>query len=220
MAKFNPGSYAKNLLRSAGYIAAESIKGVNPTLTSYITDTANSARDMYDYAKNFKRNFKERLNSTDESGLLKGIEKTKKNILDDIRTGKFYNPEREKAAINEYMKKEGFSFDDLDFDVDENFGEDSESSSTEANAINNLSMTQQKLTAASTDEIVRSGRANTRMTIKSTNIVFGRLNNSLAVINSSILNLHQDLAKPLNNHIINSSNFYQVATSELAKQTS
>ena len=220
MARFNPGSYAKNVLRSAGYIAAESIKGVNPTLTSYITETASSARDMYDYAKNFKRNFKEKLNSTETSESLKGFEKTKKNILDDIRTGKFYNPEREKKAFNEYIKKEGFSFDDLDFDVDENFGEDSESSSTEASAINNLSMTQQKLTAASTDEIVRSGRANTRMTIKSTNIVFGRLNNSLAVINSSILNLHQDLAKPLNNHIINSSNFYQVATSELAKQTS
>ena len=220
MARFNPVSYAKNVLRSAGYIAAESIKGVNPTLTSYITETASSARDMYDYAKNFKRNFKEKLNSTETSESLKGFEKTKKNILDDIRTGKFYNPEREKKAFNEYIKKEGFSFDDLDFDVDENFGEDSESSSTEASAINNLSMTQQKLTAASTDEIVRSGRANTRMTIKSTNVVFGRLNNSLAVINSSILNLHQDLAKPLNNHIINSSNFYQVATSELAKQTS
>ena len=219
MARFDPKSYAKNVLRSAGYITVESVKGVNPTLTSYITETANSTREMYDFVKDFRRKSKDKLDDAG-GGLLKEVDKHKKNILDDIRSGKFYNPEREKKALDDYMKKEGFSFDDIDFDVDENFGEDEESSSGDSIAINNLSKTQQKLTAASTDEIVRSGRANAKMTIKSTNRAFGMVNNSLAVINTSILNLHQDLAKPLNTHIINSSNFYQMATNEMAKQTS
>ena len=221
MARFDPKSYAKNVLRSAGYITAESIKGVNPTLTSYITDTASSAREMYDFAKDFKRRSKEKIDENG-NGILKELGKQKKNILDDIRSGKFYNPEREKSALDDYMKREGFSFDDIDFDVDENFGEDSESSSSDASskAIDNLSRTQQKLTAASTDEIVRSEKANARLTIKSTNKMFGMVNNSLSVINSSILALHQDLATPLNTHIINSSNFYQMATTEMAKQTS
>ena len=65
MARFDPKSYAKNVLRSAGYITAESIKGVNPTLTSYITETASSAREMYDFAKDFKRKSKEKI---DEGG--------------------------------------------------------------------------------------------------------------------------------------------------------
>ncbi len=221
MAKFDPKSYAKNVLRSAGYIAAESIKGVNPTLTSYITETASSAREMYDFAKDFKRKSKEKIDESG-NGILKELGKQKKNILDDIRSGKFYNPEREKSALDDYMKREGFSFDDIDFDVDENFGEDSESSSSDASskAIDNLSRTQQKLTVASTDELVRSGKANARLTIKSTNKMFGMVNTSLAVINSSILALHQDLATPLNTHIVNSSNFYQMATTEMAKQTS
>lgn len=218
MARFDPKSYAKNVLRSAGYITVESVKGVNPTLTSYLTETASASKEMYDFVKDFRRKSKDKMNEAG-SGLFKEVDKHKKNILDDIRTGKFYNPEREKKALDEYMKKEGFSFDDIDFDVDENFGEDEDSSSVESTAINNLSKTQQKLTAASTDEIVRSGKANARMTIKSTNRAFGMVNNSLAVINTSILNLHQDLAKPLNTHIINSSNFYQTATSELATQT-
>ena len=219
MARFDPKTYAKNVLRSAGYITVESIKGVNPTLTSYITETASSAKEMYDFAKDFKRNIRNKLDETD-GRITKEFDKQRRNILDDIRTGKFYNPEREKAALNEYMKKEGFSFDDLDFDIDEDFGEDSsESSSGETKAINSLSMTQQKLTAASTDEIVRAGRANTKLSIKTTNKMFGIVNNSLAVINTSILNLHQDLAKPINAHIINSGNFYQAATQEMAMQT-
>ena len=219
MARFDPKTYAKNVLRSAGYITVESIKGVNPTLTSYITETASSAKEMYDFAKDFKRNIRSKLDETDGK-LTREFDKQKKNILDDIRTGKFYNPEREKAALNEYMKKEGFSFDDLDFDIDEDFGEDSsESSSGETKAINSLSMTQQKLTAASTDEIVRASKANTKLSIKTTNRMFGMVNNSLAVINTSILNLHQDLAKPINTHIINSGNFYQAATTEMAMQT-
>ena len=218
MARFDPKSYAKNVLRSAGYITAQSIKGVNPTITSYITETASSAREMYDFAKDFRRRSKEKI---DENGnvFLKEFNTQKKNILDDIRTGKFYNPEREKAALDEYMKKEGFSFDDLDFDIDEDFGEDTESSSAESKAINSLSITQQKLTAASTDEIVRSYKANTRLSIKSSNRMLGLVNTSLSVINTSILNLHQDIATPLNTHIINSGNFYQAATSELAMQT-
>ena len=113
MARFDPKSYAKNVLRSAGYITVESVKGVNPTLTSYLTETANASKEMYDFVKDFRRKSKDKMNDASGS-LLKEVNKHKRNILDDIRTGKFYNPEREKKALDEYMKKEGFSFDDID----------------------------------------------------------------------------------------------------------
>ncbi len=222
MAKFDPKSYAKNVVRSAGYIGIETAKGVNPTLTSYISDTSSVVKDMYSTAKELARGdttiLKKIFAGNDE--LAKNVEKTGRNVLDDIRTGKFYNPEREKKSLDSYMKNEmGFDFDDIDFDVDENYGEDASSSSSSDAGFESLSKVQQKVTAASTDEITRNARANTRSSITANAKLFGQVNSSLTVINSSILAFHQDLATPLNNHIINSTNFYQTATDQLARQT-
>ena len=79
MARFDPKTYAKNVLRSAGYITVESIKGVNPTLTSYITETASSAKEMYDFAKDFKRNIRNKLDETD-GRITKEFDKQRRNI--------------------------------------------------------------------------------------------------------------------------------------------
>ena len=222
MAKFDPKSYAKNVVRSAGYIGIETAKGVNPALTSYISDTSSVVKDMYSTAKELARGdstiLKKLFGNNDE--LYKNVEKTSRNVLDDIRSGKFYNPEREKKSIDAYMKNEmGFDFDDIDFDVDENYGEDTSSSSSSGGDFDSLSKVQQMVTAASTEEITRNAKSNTRTTISANTKLFGQVNNSLTVINSSILAFHQDLATPLNNHIINSTNFYQTATEQLAKQT-
>lgn len=222
MAKFDPKSYAKNVVRSAGYIGIETAKGVNPALTSYISDTASTVRDMYTTAKELSRGdttiLKKLFGNNEE--LYKNVEKTSRNVLDDIRSGKFYNPEREKKSLDSYMKNEmGFDFDDIDFDVDENYGEDGSSSSSSGSSFDSLSKVQQMVTAASTDEITRNARSNTRTAISANTKLFSQVNNSLTVINSSILAFHQDLAAPLNNHIINSTNFYQTATEQLAKQT-
>lgn len=222
MAKFNPKSYAKNVMRSAGYIGVETIKGVNPSLTSFISDSSSTIKDMYSTAKELRRGDTTILKKIfgDNEELLKNVEKTKHNILDDIRTGKFYNPEREKKSIDAYMKNEmgfDFNFDDMDFDIDENYGEDKSSSS--GDGFGSLSKVQQMVTAASTDEITRNASKNTSTSISANAKLFGQVNNSLTIINSSILAFHQDLATPLNNHIINSSNFYQAATEQLANQT-
>ena len=40
--KTGPIAYAKNVVKSAKYIAVETAKGVNPTLTSYISDNAST----------------------------------------------------------------------------------------------------------------------------------------------------------------------------------
>ena len=72
MARFDPKSYAKNVLRSAGYITVESVKGVNPTLTSYLTETANASKEMYDFVKDFRRKSKDKMNEAG-SGLFKEV---------------------------------------------------------------------------------------------------------------------------------------------------
>ena len=69
---------------------------------------------------------------------LDSLKDVKKNILDDLKTGKFYNAEREDAAIGafaESMGMTGFDFDDEDFDFDDDNKEESSSESSESSEI-------------------------------------------------------------------------------------
>ena len=226
----DPKKYAKNLLRSTKYISVELLKGIDPTLTSFISDTKSDIKDMYQDIKDAKRGgdnlFKDLFGKA-----YKEVNHHKKNILDDIRTGKFYNPERENESQLQYMKNEmGFDFDEMlsfDFDVDEDFGEEKssndgfnkENKSPFVTGFESMSRVQQKMSAASSEEITRNADKNTKTSIIASARLFGQVNNSLAIINNSITMFHKDLAGPLNTHIKNSSNFYQTTTDLLARQT-
>ena len=225
----DPKKYAKNLLRSTKYISVELLKGIDPALTSFISDTKSDIKDMYEDIKDAKRGgdnlFKDLFGKA-----YKEVNHHKKNILDDIRTGKFYNPERENESQLKYMKNEmGFDFDEMlsfDFDVDEDFGEEKssadgfkENKSPFITGFESMSRVQQKVSAASSEEITRNADKNTKTSIVASARLFGQVNNSLAIINNSITMFHKDLAGPLNTHIKNSSNFYQTTTDLLARQT-
>ena len=221
----DPKTYARNVMKSAGYITTSTIKGINPDLTSYITDTTSYAKDMYNAVKDYKTTIKNKVNDILGETGFEDLRKVKNNIMDDLRTGKFYNPEREEEANNNLMKMMGisFDFDDTDFDVDEDEGEKVADETATASSINTLASklagNQTATSAVSATKIIKGGRANTAATIAHTEKMVGVLNTSLSSIHASILDLHRDLAAPLNTHIINSANFYSIATTELAKQS-
>ena len=221
MAKFDPVMYSKNVLRSAGYVGVEAIKGVNPSLSNLIKESIGATKEMYTTTKDFIKNPTTAIRDYIGDEAAKAAGDVKRNILDDIRTGKFYNPDRERSDQNANMSELlGFNFDDLDLDVDEDYGEDKSEKGTPQRSIENLSITQQKLTQASTDTIVRNADANTTRTLTQQAKMMGLLNGSLSSINTSILNLHNAIAKPLDAHIQNSTNFYKTTTELMAKQTS
>lgn len=228
MAKMvDPKTYARNVIKSAGYITTATIKGVNPSLTQYVTDTASSAKEMYRSVKDYKNTARNKINSVLGETGYEDLKRVKNNVMDDLRSGKFYNPEREDQASKDLMAKMGwsasFDFDDIDFDVDENVGEKVAENTATASSIatlaDKISGSQKAASASSAKAIVSSGRVNTTAMMAHDEKMFGQLNSSLANIHSSVINLHKDLAEPLNAHIVNSANFYGVATTELSKHT-
>ena len=221
----DPKTYARNVLKSAGYIASETIRGVNPTLTQYVTDNVNYVKDMYHGVRDYKNTVKNKINSILGETGYEDLKTIRNNIMEDLRTGKFFNPEREEQSTNNLMNKMGlsFDFDDMDFDVDESESEKIASETETSSSVNKLAEkianTKRSDSVTSAKSIIRGGRANTSALIAHNEKMFGQVNSSLANIHSSIINLHKDLATPLNTHIVNSTNFYGIATTELSKQT-
>lgn len=235
--KTGPIAYAKNVVKSAKYIAVETAKGVNPTLTSYIADNASAAKDMYNAVKDYKGTIRKKLENSIGSKNTDQLGQIKKDIFSDLKSGKFYNPEREAESMNKLAESWGmtsFDFDmddDFDLDSDDNTSSSTTSSSKTYNDLdavtgaihglgNQISYHQLITGEGIAGKIGGANIKNTRAMMTNNNRLAGMLNNSLSVINTSILDLHKDLVEPLNGHIQNSTSFYQTATSELAKQTS
>lgn len=224
--KVDAKTYAKNVVRSAGYIATDTIKGVNPELTTFITDGVKATKDMYNGIKDFKSgrsSFVDKILGENGKKQLKDI---KRNALEDLRTGQFYNPKREDQNTDKLASMMGlsFDFDDVNFDVDdEDVNSTSSSDADTTKAVmtigDKIAFAQQSSTAQSTSKITGVSSRNARASMMHNERLFGQVNNSLGIINASIMNLHNDLATPLNNHITNSTVFYNVATEQLAKQT-
>lgn len=227
----DPNTYAKNVLKSIKYVATETAKGVNPTLTNYISDNVSAAKDMYYAVKDFKGTVRNELGKMAGEENLDSLKDVKKNILDDLKTGKFYNAEREDAAIGafaESMGMTGFDFDDEDFDFDDdNKEEESSSESSESSEItgaihglgNQLSYHQLITSEAVAGKIAGNATKNSRNMMLNNQRLFGMMNNSLSVINSSILNLHTDIVKPVNSLALNADTFFKQTSEEMAKQT-
>lgn len=234
--KTGPIAYAKNVVKSAKYIAVETAKGVNPTLTSYIADNASAAKDMYNAAKDYKGTIRKKLEDSIGSKNTDQLGQIKKDIFSDLKSGKFYNPEREAESMNKLAESWGMTSFDFDMDDDFDLDSDDTDSSTESSSKtyndldavtgaihglgNQISYHQLITGEGIAGKIGGANIKNTRAMMANNNRLAGMLNNSLSVINTSILDLHKDLVEPLNGHIQNSTSFYQTATSELAKQTS
>ena len=226
----DPNTYAKNVLKSIKYVATETAKGVNPTLTNYISDNVSAAKDMYYAVKDFKGTVRNELGKMVGEENLDSLKDVKKNILDDLKTGKFYNAEREDAAIGafaESMGMTGFDFDDEDFDFDDDNKEEESSGSSESSEItgaihglgNQLSYHQLITSEAVAGKIAGNATKNSRNMMLNNQRLFGMMNNSLSVINSSILNLHTDIVKPVNSLALNADTFFKQTSEEMAKQT-
>ena len=122
--KLKQNGFLKNTLKSIRLASTEVLKELNPTITSTVNENKEFVREKYEKIKNNVTHdkIKKFKNETKD---------TIKNLLSDLKQGKFYSEERVKAADAEQMKAFGFDMDDMseldDIDID---GDDGDSFSS------------------------------------------------------------------------------------------
>lgn len=224
MAAFNLKQYVKNVSRSAGYVITETAKELNPTIAEFAETNGDALKEMYSAVRDYKKILREGKEAVANSEYRQIAKETVSNFLDDLKTGNFYNKERVKKNEMSF----GFDTGDFDFDdwnnIDENWGEgSSDDDSLTFGAMDTIgqkmSMASGKAAMASADYVVKAGRANTKTILAHTDLMFGKVNTSLSVINSTIASVGKASVESAATHYNNSTKFYTTATEELAKQT-
>ena len=234
----NALSYIRNVGRSFGYSAIDVVKEFNPTTSSFAKNAKEFGSNLYESVRDFKSNAADMENEKSLTGQIKDVvSDMKKNIIEDLKSGNYYNQQRIKKAEESLMGSMfGMDFDDFDFGDSDDFGDfdfddGDDSGEVEAAAIKSsgseleqaLDTVGQKSAGAismatieSADYIVQSSKQSSKAIYSLTSRGFNQVSTGLAAINSNLSSLIQ-LGEPITTHIQNSSVFYTKSTENQEK---
>ena len=142
-------SYLKNVAKSFGYAMGDTLMSYNPVVVSIAKESKETASDIYQSIKSFSFDGKTIDEKAFKGTIKNTINDVWNNFKDDLKSGNWYNKERQNQADEAMMKSLGFDFDlDFDFNLDEDWGDDEESA--------DLASTVVKSDANSTKQIIES----------------------------------------------------------------
>lgn len=209
--------YASNVAKSVGFISVNVIKGLNPTLSNYVSDSVSDVKDIYDDLKGKGGRIKEFF--SDKTSLIKdGLG----NAFEDLKSGNFYNPDRQNGNLSA-----AFSFDDNEFndffsiDDDDDSSSDKESKSDDDNSVAMAAVagTIANTSKVSTNRLTKTNRQNTQAMMLHNAKMFNTLTKSVMTVNNTMMSMYNDISKPLNAHMQNTYNFQLASIDEMKKQT-
>ena len=208
MAKVSVSKYVRNVGKSLGYAAIESMGDSVSTIKSYIENIDEGYKKIYTtisqkIENRDKRSFKEKLKSSD---LYKSVDDGFKNLQEDIRTGNWFNKDRADAAMDASL---GLDFD-LDFD---SYGSSSSSSSDgdsydtdndkpSMSPESMISAAYQSQTMTKTGEfIVKGNKANTQILMSHLSDINTRVIGSIGTVYGEVKSTNQFLNTNILKHI-------------------
>lgn len=111
-----PGSWLKNVTKSLGYAALETVGQITPNITEYAKSAAESSEAVVDAVKSAKSNAKSLQTAVSGNDYVQMLKEFKANAIADLKSGNFYNKARRDKFIASQMGGDDFDFDDMGFD--------------------------------------------------------------------------------------------------------
>ena len=214
----NAITYARNIGKSVAYSAIDEVKRLNPALTSFAETNADIAKSAYDSVKNLKLTAKKISAEAMESDYASVAKNMISNIKEDIKSGKFYNMEREQEAL----QKAADSFMDIsdyDFgfeDDDEDFGSSSSNSESKTSMMDLVGKKSAEavsnVVAASAEYTVTAMHKDNKALYDQNRAMYLTMHSGMKTINENLANLVRFAGTPVMQHMENSKTFYENET--------
>ena len=147
--------YIKNVSKSSAYATQSIIQDIMPETSEFISTNSEIFRSVITDMRNFKSIVRQTKKNYDSSEANKAIRDIKKNFMEDLKTGNWFNKQRSDDAMFENSGFSDFVFDESDFDVEL---DDSGTNSTNA-PISNADKVQIKTSMATTNAVMQNTNA-------------------------------------------------------------
>ena len=215
-------SYTKNLARSFGYGALDAIGEYTPVTKSIIDAT----KMTYSEAKS---SIREMMSESGAGGKVKSFTyDVMQNTMEDLKSGKWYNKEREDGMFGDFDFGDDFNDDwgDADWGDDDATESEAEMANDDKNTreiigsmgkvSGNISKSFGHASAKSAEYIVKNQRASTTALMNINARGFNQISNILLNMDNTLAGI-TSLAQPLNTFMHNSFLFYTNTTESLNK---
>ena len=217
--------YLSNVTKSVKYAAIDALKDLNPIIVEGVEENADVAKVTYSSIKNFKTIVPKAAKSLADSQVGELAREAKKNLLEDLKSGKFYNRERanrvENDLVNSFVDDDYSEFmvdgdnDDLGFDTDSNeFLVDAMDEVGEKTS----SAVGQVLARTAEYQVEATRQSTTRILAQSAAAV-ATIHGDLAAVNANIAGVVRFNQEVMATHIENSRMFYERQQQQMSEQT-
>lgn len=232
----NIAGYISNLGKSVAYSTLDKVKSMSPTASEITSTNSELFKTMYTNIRDYRGTYTRGMSIIQKSKVYEAADLGIKSIFEDIKTGKFYNKEREDRIASKIMgfDEEFNSFGSLDSGFDDDFGTGSdddfgsfgESSITSGDKVvaasiidssrSNAEMISMSV-ASSADHITKTQKASTHLLYTQNMQAYNLFNNNLNAINSNLSNILYSSQETSKIHVENTTKFFQ-RTEELMNQ--
>ena len=207
--------YVKNVGKSVAFMSIDAVKQNSDGISDFLEVNDDVFREVYSSVKNYRQTIRDVDRSIKQSNIYQAVDVGFHNLIDDLKTGKFYN-DRTSELGEEALGLNDFDFDEGDISFNESGGESSSSSrsSTEilANAFENSSNVQSTVVAESASMIAGTTKASTKLLMSHMDRNNARITAGIGSVYSNISATNEFLKGPMMAHLENSRRFYEETT--------
>ena len=229
MAKRSANNYFKNVAKSIGHTASNSVSNELNSTLDFISSNTSTIREEIGEAKNLKEFIK--IKSTPFDEYKKMVKEGLKNAKEDLKTGKFYNQERlESVGMDDDDMFGDDFFDDFEDSFDLGEDVDLDGASITINKID-MNATEKsplvKATKATTDAIITTSKASNKLMSSLTETTISAIvesnentNRNLSTVNENIGSLISFNNGIVSKFIESSQKYYEDSLKLLSEQVS
>lgn len=219
--KVRPSTYSRNVAKSFGYAIGDIFDEYLPTVTAI----GRGVKNTYSSAKMSMQKMRSNTVSTNTKSFNSSEQSMITNLIDDLKTGKWYNKEREDNIFG-FDLNDDFDFGNEDWgDEDSSVAEDimEQTQSNSKQIISSVSQVGSTISkslgytsAKSAEYIVGANTAASKAIYDMTSQGFNQVTSVLLGMNSTIESFAK-IGEPLSAHMQNSAIFYTSTTEALNK---
>ena len=198
--------YVMNVGKSVKLASIDYFAEASPGISDFLETNSDLFKEIYSSAINYKDSVKRAHTGIKQSKIYEAVDTARKALFEDLKTGNFYNKEREEAMG---MKGLDMEMDDMEFDQSMmDFSDDDDSDAAKQSraferTTEVASKAQADVTVRSADMVAGTVKASSSMIIAQNERIMASMTSGMANIHAAVSGVGKYLEGPMLSHMQN-----------------
>ncbi len=200
--------YVRNVGKSIAFTTIDIVKDNSNGINEFASANNTVFKEIYSSVKNYKRTVREAGRKLTKTKVFEAVNVGIKNLIEDAKTGNFYNEARLHELGGAAL---GLEMDDWDWDDDYSISSSSSTSSSDpvADAVNASGISQNIAIAESAGIMVENSQNNTKLVLAEMATFSHKMTIGFGNVNTSLEKVGKYLENQLQTHLENSKTYYE-----------